>query len=206
MNAQNHPIAVWDLPTRIGHWLLVSAFAVAWLTGESESWRAVHVAAGAVMVTVVLFRLVWGGLGSRYARFSSFAFAPSAVRRYLKSLLQGQPEEYVGHNPAGSYAIYLLLAATLVTAGTGWVAYNELGGEWSEELHEALASGFLGLVGVHVAGVVVSSLLHRENLVRAMVTGKKQGRDDQAIGSWRPWAAIVLVLLVGAAIWGSRFL
>ncbi len=193
-------ILVWDLPTRIGHWLLVASFAVAWLTGESETFRLVHVAAGYAMAAVLAFRLFWGIAGTRYARFTSFLFSPRQALDYLAGLLRGKKSHWVGHNPAGSYAIYLLILLGFASVGSGWAFYNELGGEWMEEFHEVLASTMLAVVGFHVAGVVVSGLLHRENLVRSMIDGYKIGSGEEAISSSRMlWA----VLLVGIAGWAA---
>lgn len=202
-------IPVWDWPVRIGHWLLVGAFALAWLTGESEEWRLVHAFAGGTVVGVVLFRLLWGFLGTRHARFSSFVRGPVAVLDYVTSLLRGDASQYAGHNAAGGWAIVGLLSLGLLTGVSGWLVYQDsfsnMGGEWLGELHEALASGMLAVAALHVAGVVVSSLAHRENLVRAMFTGLKQGRPDEAIASARP---LVLVLLfgwvAGCAWWLAR--
>lgn len=193
-------ILVWDLPTRVGHWLLVASFALAWLTGESETFRLVHVAAGYVMVAVLTFRIFWGIAGTRYARFTSFLFSPRQALDYLAGLLRGEKSHWVGHNPAGSYAIYLLILLGFATAGSGWVFYNELGGEWLEEFHEFLASTMLAVVGLHVAGVVVSGLFHRENLVRSMVNGYKNGNSEDAISSRR---VLWVVVLIGLAGWAA---
>jgi len=192
-------ILVWDLPTRIGHWLLVASFALAWLTGESETFRLMHVAAGYVMAAVLAFRIFWGIAGSRYARFTSFLFSPRQVLDYVTGLLRGEKSHWVGHNPAGSYAIYFLILLGFAAAGSGWATYNELGGEWLEELHEGLASAMLAVVGLHVAGVVVSGWLYRENLVRSMLNGYKLGRSEEAISSARALWVVVLLGLVGWA-------
>lgn len=199
-------IRVWDAPTRLGHWLLVAAFAAAWLTSESETWKDVHVAAGALMFAVVLFRLFWGFIGTLHARFASFAFTPAAALRYVGSLLRRQPEHFTGHNPAGSYAIFLLLGLTLVTAVSGWAAYNEFGGHLSEEFHEGAATAMLAIVAVHVGGVIVGGLLHRENLALAMLTGRKLGERPEAIGSARPGWAILLAAWACGAVWLSAYL
>jgi len=174
-------VLVWDIPTRIFHWLLAGSFIGAFVTAESEMFRAVHVALGYLLLALIGFRIVWGIVGTRYARFSAFAFAPSKVWAYLKSLLTATPQHYLGHNPAGSWAIYGLLLLGVLAGATGYATYNEIGGEWFEELHEALANTMLALVGVHIAGVVVSSLLHRENLVKSMINGYKQGEADQGV-------------------------
>ena len=193
-------ILVWDLPTRVGHWLLVASFAVAWLTGDSEESRLVHVAAGYTMLAVLAFRIFWGVVGTRYARFSSFLFTPRQAMGYLSGLLRGDKSHWVGHNPAGSYAIYLLILFGLSAAVSGWAAYSEIGGEMMKDFHEVLASTMLGVVGLHVAGVAVSGLLHRENLVRSMINGYKTGLGEEAISSSRVlWA----VLLLGLAGWAA---
>ena len=194
-------ILVWDLPTRIGHWLLVAAFAVAWFSGDSEEWRLYHVAAGYVMAAVLLFRFFWGLAGTRYARFSSFLFSPRQMVFYLASLARRQPGHWIGHNPAGSYAIFLLMLLGLGVVASGWADYNDVGGDWLEQAHEILSYSMLGVVGLHVAGVVLSSLLHRENLVRSMISGCKPGAQQDAISSSRRWWAILLAGLAAGAGW-----
>jgi cytochrome b len=195
-------ILVWDLPTRVFHWLLAASFAGAFLTAESERYREVHVALGYTLLGLLAFRLVWAFVGTRYARLSSFAFSPKAVVAYLKSLATKRPMHYVGHNPAGSWSIYLIVALGLVTGLTGYAVQQELAGHWLEELHEGAANAMLGLVAVHVAGVILSSVLHRENLARAMVTGYKQGKPGQDIGGTRWLVALVLAGSV-AVLWSG---
>jgi cytochrome b len=165
-------VRVWDPLLRLFHWSLVLAFFTAFLAEEGET---LHDAAGYTVLGLIAFRLVWGFVGPEHARFSDFVPAPARLRAYLASLVRGRPERHLGHNPAGGVMILLLLAAVLLAAGSGWLMTMDRfwGKDWVEELHEAAAYFALLLVGVHVAGVVVSSLLHRENLVRAMITGKK---------------------------------
>ncbi len=194
-------ILVWDWPVRVGHWLMAGAFCLAWLTADSESYRLVHVFAGAVVLGVATFRLPWGFIGTRYARFVEFVRGPLSVRDYLASLLRLDPAHHVGHNPAGGWAIVLLLGLGIVTALAGWATYNEIGGHLLEELHEGLATTMLLVVIVHLAGVFSGSLLHGENLVRAMLTGKKQGHANEAIASARPLALVALLLWLVAAGW-----
>jgi cytochrome b len=194
-------ILVWDLPVRLGHWLMVGGFCLAWLTGDSETFRLVHVIAGATVLGVATFRLPWGFIGSRYARFVDFVRGPARVKDYLFSLLRLQPAHHVGHNPAGGWAIAALLALGILTGLAGWATYNDIGGHWLEDLHEGLATAMLTVVIVHIAGVVSGSLLHGENLVRAMVNGRKQGTTAEAIPSARPFAAFLLLAWVAAAGW-----
>jgi cytochrome b len=197
MTAQVSKILVWDAPTRVFHWLLALSFVGAYATGDSERWRDIHVALGYTMSGLIGFRVLWGLVGTRHARFESFAYGPGRILRYLLSILRGKPEHYPGHNPAGSLAVYLLLACGVTVVMSGLAAYNEIGGEWLEELHEATSHAMLALVLIHIAGVVASSVLHRENLVRAMVTGMKQGQPEQGISRQHTWLAM---LLFGAVV------
>ncbi len=167
-------VKVWDILVRLFHWSFAGSFALAWVTAESERFRDVHVIAGYTMLGLVAFRILWGFIGPRHARFSDFVRGPGAVWRYLRSLATPRPEHHVGHNPAGALAIVLLLGLALAAIASGWAAYNDLGGEWLEEAHEVLAGAMLAVVGVHVAGVAFSSWLHGENLVAAMLTGRKR--------------------------------
>ena len=194
-------ILVWDWPVRLGHWLMVGGFVLAWLTSESETFRLVHAFAGSVVIAVALFRLPWGFIGSRYARFSEFVRGPTAVKDYLSSILKLEPAHHVGHNPAGSWAIVILLGLGILTSLAGWAIYNDIGGHLLEELHEGLATSMLIVVLIHLAGVFSGSLLHGENLVRAMLTGVKNGLPEEAIASARPLAAVLLLVWVAAAGW-----
>jgi cytochrome b len=193
-------ILVWDAPVRIFHWLLVFCFAGAYLSAESERWRLLHVTLGYTMGGLLAFRVVWGLLGSRYARFSSFVTGPTAILRYVRSLFSAHPEHHLGHNPAGAAAIVLLLLAGFAVVASGWAVYNDIGGKWLEELHEGSSNLMVMLVAVHIAGVAVASWLHRENLVRAMVSGKKPGLLSQAVER-AFWTVAVLMLTATAGFW-----
>jgi len=167
-------VKVWDIAVRAFHWSFALTFAGAWLTAESERYRDVHVMLGYTMLGLVAFRLLWGVVGPRHARFSNFVRGPAAIGRYLRSLLAGDPEHHLGHNPAGAVAVVLLLGLAALAGLSGWALYDGPGGEWLEETHEFLAGALLAVVGVHLAGVAVASWLHRENLVHAMLTGRKK--------------------------------
>jgi cytochrome b len=193
-------VLVWDLPLRVFHWLLAGSFVGAFLTAESERWRDVHAVLGYTILAMVVFRLLWGVFGTRYARFGALPWNPRRALAYLKSLFAGRPEHYVGHNPAGSLAIYALLALAAATALTGLATLAEVGGEWLAELHEGFANVMLTVVIVHIAGVVVGSLAHRENLAAAMLTGRKQGAPGTGIGQPRRLVAAFLAVLV-LGIW-----
>ena len=190
-------IRVWDAPVRVFHWLLAACFTGAYLTAESESWRLLHVTLGYTLGGLIAFRLVWGVLGTRYARFASFVRPPSELKLYVGSLLAGRPAHFTGHNPLGGVAIVLMLLAGAAITATGYAAYNDIGGEWVAEVHEAAANGMLVLVAVHLCGVALASWMHRENLPRAMVTGLKQGQPADGIKRlWWP-VAMAMVIAVG---------
>ena len=191
---------VWDAPVRIFHWLMVASFATAYVTAESDRWQLLHVTAGYTMAGLVAFRLVWGWIGTRHARFSSFVRGPAAVLHYLRSLIQGHPEPHAGHNPAGALAILALLALAVATAAAGWATWNGFGGDAMEDVHELLANTMLFVVMAHVAGVVAGSLLHGDNLVAAMVHGRKAVLPREGIGrAWRGVAAALLAAVL--AFW-----
>ena len=203
MNTSESPsILVWDLPVRVFHWLLVFSFAGAFVTAESERWALVHITLGYTVAALVVFRLVWGLVGTRTARFASFVRGPAAVWRYLKSLPSGQPAHHTGHNPAGALAIMALLGLAALVTASGWLQFQELGPRWLEELHEGAANTMLALVGLHVLAVVLSGWLHRENLVGAMFSGRKRGPADEGIRrAWRPLGALMLVAVLGFWAW-----
>lgn len=165
---------VWDPLVRIFHWSLAASFLVAWLSGDE--WEALHLWAGYAAAALIGFRLLWGVAGTRYARFGQFVRRPAEIRAYLGDLLRGRERRYLGHNPAGGAMILALLAGLAGLCLTGWLTTTDAtwGAEWVEEVHELLANLLLLLVGLHVAGVLLASLRHRENLVRAMVTGRKR--------------------------------
>jgi len=172
--SRDDTVRVWDPLVRLFHWSLAVSFLGAYLLGEDGGdW---HQTLGYVAFGLIGFRMVWGVVGGRHARFTDFVPTPAGLLAYLKSVLAGREKRYLGHNPAGGAMIVALLAAVAVTGATGWLMTTEMfwGAEWLEETHEAFAAGTLALVGLHVAGVVFSSLRHRENLVRAMITGRKR--------------------------------
>jgi cytochrome b len=189
-------VLVWDVPTRMFHWLLVLSFVGAFLTAESERYRDVHVMLGYTLLGLLAFRLLWGFFGTRYAQFRSFLFKPSELAAYLSSLVKGRVAHYVGHNPAGSVAIWLLLALGIASAVTGVLLFQDIGGDMLEELHEGLSFAMLAVVAVHVAGVVVSGIMHGENLVRAMITGLKEARPDEGVNRSHAWLGVIMLVTV----------
>ena len=187
MNNTNQ-IKVWDPLVRIFHWSLASAFFIAYLT--EDDWLDIHVFAGYTILGLIAFRLVWGVIGTRHARFSDFVRPPRQVFVYLKDMITFHPKRYIGHNPAGGAMVVALLLSLLLTVLTGVSVYGaeEMAGPFAglftsapkfignafEELHEFFANFTLFLVVFHVIGVVLAGLQHGENLVRAMINGKKK--------------------------------
>ena len=189
-------ILVWDAPTRVFHWLLVLSFVGAYLTAESERYRDIHVMLGYTLLGLIAFRLLWGFFGTRYARFRSFLFKPGEIVAYLVSLLKGKPAHHVGHNPLGSVAIWLLLGLGISSGASGVILFQDIGGDALEELYEVTSNAMLAAVLIHIAGVVVSSALHRENLARAMVTGFKFAEPEQGIRRSYLWLGIIMLAAV----------
>ncbi|WP_219893399.1 cytochrome b/b6 domain-containing protein [Aquisediminimonas profunda] len=194
---------VWDLPVRLFHWLLVASIAIGFLSSEEDSVIAQwHIAAGWVAAVLIVFRLVWGIVGGEHARFANF-IRPTHAFAHLKGLALGKAERTVGHNPAGGIAVLLLIGTIAAVVATGWIALQ--GGE--EDIHEGIAWFLLGLIGIHIAAVVATSILSRENLVRAMVTGCKKAADHPDVLSVRPAspAAFLFALAAsGAAVAGIQ--
>lgn len=200
-------IRVWDPLVRLFHWGLVLAFSIAYLSGEDES--ALHIYSGYAVLGLISFRLLWGLVGSRYARFSNFMYAPQSVIQYLRSLLAGKPEHYSGHNPAGGWMVVVMLLTLFVVTLSGLKLYaieeglgpladasplltiispayadsddegeDEADEDFWEDLHEATSNFMLLLIFLHITCVIVSGRLHGENLVKAMVTGKKINKTN----------------------------
>lgn len=208
-------IRVWDRFIRIFHWSLVVAFSIAYLSAEEENiW---HIYSGYAVLGLVSMRLLWGIIGSKYARFTDFLYSPKTVSIYLKSLIERKPVHYVGHNPLAGWMVVALLLCLLVVTVSGLKVYAieegrgplaQVNSEFSlisnayaskphearheeddeheedgaeefwEEIHEDSTNIMLLLIGLHIAGVLISSLLHKENLVKAMITGTKGVGDN----------------------------
>ncbi|MCF6249976.1 MAG: cytochrome b/b6 domain-containing protein [Methylococcaceae bacterium] len=189
MNMKN-TIKVWDLPLRLFHWILVAAFVIAYIT--EDDFLTLHVWAGYVIAGLIAFRLIWGFIGGKYARFSNFLCRPSLSIEYLKNSLFNKSKRYIGHNPAGSVMIMFLLLCLLITTVTGFAVYGaeenagplaSIGMQYEElweEMHEIFANTTLLLVILHILGVALESFTHKENLVKAMITGNKRNQIDSS--------------------------
>jgi cytochrome b len=174
-------VRVWDRVVRSFHWALVLSFALAWFTSHSS--EDIHHWAGYAAAALVMMRLLWGFLGTSYARFSQFVRDPATVLHYLSTMLSGREARYIGHNPAGGAMVIVLIGAMGSTALTGWLMTTDsyFGNPLVEEAHSLAAHGLLLLVFLHVSGVVLASFRHRENLVRAMITGRKRRAEPTDI-------------------------
>ena len=186
------PIKVWDPLLRVFHWSLVSLFLFSYLT--EDDFLDLHVFSGYLIVGLILFRLVWGVIGPRHARFSDFVKSPAEVKSYLKDVLLFRAKRYLGHNPAGGAMVVALLVSITMALITGMLTYGatEFAGPFAglvsgvgnniaegfEELHEFFANFTVLLVVLHVVGVVVASLQHGENLVRSMINGYKEAETS----------------------------
>lgn len=174
-------IPVWDLAVRVLHWSLVLTVAAAWLTRHAPgSW---HEWIGYGTLAIVALRTIWGFVGSRYARFADFVAPPSVTAAYARSVIAGSEARFIGHNPLGGWMVLALLAMVTLVGFTGWLYTTDRfwGVPWVEELHETLSDALFGFVALHIIGVVVTSVRHRENLVAAMLHGRKREDDSPSI-------------------------
>jgi cytochrome b len=185
MNSPDAPtnttrLRVWDPFVRIFHWGLVATMTAAWFSssirGDAHQWI------GLVAATLVGLRLLWGFVGSHYAKFAQFVKGPVTTLSYVFNILRGTERRFIGHNPAGGAMVLALLLAVSATATTGYLMTTDAyyGDEFMQGLHSLCAYGTVGLIFVHLAGVVLASVRHKENLVAAMVTGHKReaAHDD----------------------------
>lgn len=171
------PVLVWDVAVRVFHWLLVAGITIAWLTGGT-GYR-IHEIAGFGITALVAFRLVWGFVGSRHARFRDFVTGPRRVTAYAAAHVRNTAPRHLGHNPAGGYMILALLSVIAIICVTGimQLSHRFYGVEWVEEAHHYAANALLVLIPLHILGAIVSSVMQRENLIGAMFTGKKAPAD-----------------------------
>jgi cytochrome b len=185
-------IKVWDLFVRLFHWSLVFSFTLAYIS--EDHWLDLHVLAGYSVLMLIALRVIWGFIGSRYARFSNFIKSPQIIQQYILDILKNKPKHYPGHNPAGGAMVLALLASLLFTTLSGMTLYGageflgplasylyNVPHSWIdplEEIHEFFTNLTVLLIVLHLCGVALASLQHGENLARAMLTGKKNTPND----------------------------
>jgi len=215
-------VPVWDVPVRLFHWLLLALVAFSWWSGEQgNDWLEYHAWSGCAILTLVLFRVVWGFVGSDPARFAHFVRSPRVSYAYFRSVLQRRPRVYLGHNPLGGWMILSLLLVLLVQAITGLFgnddsAYEAPLSHWLSHgtsslittLHAYNFDLLLGLVGLHVAAVLTHQLLRRDDMIKAMFTGVKSSVAGETAGrmvsTWRALALLgCIAALVYALLWAG---
>jgi cytochrome b len=193
-------IRVWDFPVRLFHWLLVASILVAFLSSEEGSALAAwHIPAGWIAAVLIVFRLIWGVVGGEHARFADF-LKPSQIWHHLSGLFSGKPERSIGHNALGGVAIIALLGTV------GGIIYTgaTMQGEGEGGLHEMLANVLIGLIALHVVAVIAMSLLTRDNLIGAFVTGTKRADLHPGAADARPPTPLAVPLAV-IAITGAAY-
>lgn len=208
---------IWDIPTRLFHWGIVITLCYSWYSMEIEGDLDHHFLSGYTALGLILFRIIWGIIGSRYAKYGSFIYKPSEFIAYLKGFFNRDGGKYAGHNPLGGLSVFALLVVILIQTGTGMFADDEyyyfaplndyVSGSTAgriTEFHGANAKVILGLAVLHILAILFYRLYKREKLVLAMITGKKtdeQNRYESIPGSRLP-AAIMLAITVFAVVYG----
>jgi cytochrome b len=169
-------VKVWDIAVRLFHWSLVMSVTATYLLSEQ---RSLHRKLGYVVLGLIAFRLIWGLIGTHHARFANFIPGPRRLLSYLRDIALDREARHLGHNPAGAAMIVALLVTLTAIGATGYMMGMDryFGQEWVEDAHELLVNGLIVLIVLHLIGVAVASLRHRENLVVAMVTGLKAADD-----------------------------
>lgn len=190
---------IYDLPTRLFHWsfagLFIFAFVIANTVDDESPTFSYHMLAGLLLGGLVALRLIWGLIGSKYARFSTFALRPIDLVSYLKGILTGDKKLWAGHNPASSWAALVMMGSAVMLAVTGYFMTTGYKEEF-EDAHELFANAFLVTALLHTAGVIIHSLRHQDGIALSMVHGKKAGTNEDAISGQRPVVAILLVILM----------
>lgn len=209
-------VRVWDVPVRLFHWLLLALLGFSWWSGDQgNEWMEYHGWSGCAILTLLLFRIAWGFVGSDTARFSHFVRGTRISYAYLRSVLQRQPKVYLGHNPLGGWMILSLLLVLLVQAITGLFGNDDIDYEaplshWLRHSTSSLITTvhaynfdlLLGLIGLHVAAVLTHQLLRRDDMIKAMFTGVKTGANGATAGRMvPPWRALVLLGLITALVY-----
>ncbi len=212
------PILIWDLPVRLFHWALVVLLVISWTTAEiGGNAMTYHLWSGYTILTLILFRLLWGFWGSTHARFNDFVRGPRAAIRYARALLQGETPLYPGHNPLGGWMVILLLLVLSIQAGTGLFANDDIavegplypwvskaGSDFLTQLHKLNFNILLILVSLHVLAALVYLVAKGENLIVPMLTGRKWLRpafQEAQAPLARLWLAGVLLALAAGGVY-----
>jgi cytochrome b len=196
-------VLVYDWPTRLFHIvfavLFVGSYSIAEFIDDDSKLFSYHMIMGIIMLLVVLLRVFWGLIGSRYAKFSSFELQPRKLLEYFKSMLLAKKWAAPGHNPASSWAAVLMLALAIGMGISGYLMSQDIYKETVEELHELFATAFLIVVIAHISGTILHSLRHKDMIGLSMVNGRKIGLENsQGIPSSHPWVGVLFLLVVGS--------
>lgn len=191
-----------DAPTRAFHWLMALSFLGAYVTADGERWRLVHVTLGYTVIGLIVFRLVWGLLGPAQVRLSVWAGKLGGLMPFIQSLRTGRVNWQSGLNVVQALSVIALLALLALSTASGYTLYEELTGEWMEEVHEVLGNAVLAIVGLHLALVLAASVARRQNLALTMITGRKPGRGPDLVKNNRaPLAALLLACVLAGWAW-----
>jgi cytochrome b len=189
-----------DAPTRVFHWLLAASFAGAYLTGEGERWRLVHITLGYTLAGLIGFRLVWGLIGPPQTRWSAQWRKLRALPEVWRGWRAGRPNMLQTQHVANTLAIWALLLLSVLSAANGYATYAEIGGEWMAEFHEFTANAALATVFGHLGLIIVSSVLRQTNLVATMITGRQTGAGPDVVKRNRVWLGLIIAVAV-AGYW-----
>ncbi|HRY14516.1 MAG: cytochrome b/b6 domain-containing protein [Candidatus Competibacteraceae bacterium] len=210
-------IMVWDLPTRLFHWILVALMIAQWWTAEQSSTMDYHVWGGYAVLTLVLFRLIWGFIGSETVLFSNFVRGPGAALIYAKDLIRGETPHYLGHNPMGGWSIVALLTLLLIQAATGLFANDDImvegplyvwvskdTSDWLTRIHHWNFNLLLAMIAIHLSAVFFYLLVKRENLIHPMLSGRKHlspERVDHPPRMVSPWLGLAMLIVAAVSVW-----
>lgn len=211
-----HLIRVWDLPIRLFHWLMVIFVVISFMTGMvGGNWMSYHLKSGYIILTLLLFRLVWGVWGGHHSRFVSFVRGPFAVIRYAKTLHHKNSHQHLGHNPMGGWSVMAMLTALFVQAGTGLFANDDIAtqgplykwvskatSDWLTGIHLFNKGVVLFLIVLHILAVFFYLLIKHDNLIVPMVTGLRPWSEDAPSSDYKIWKAVLTAALcIVVAYW-----
>jgi cytochrome b len=211
---ETRAVPVWDIPVRLFHWILVLLIAFSWLSSEMD-WMTWHMYSGYALLALILFRILWGFVGSTHARFTDFIYGPRALTAYIKTLPSRTAAKFAGHNPLGGISVVLILLCVLTQAGTGLFANDDIINEgplvkhvskelsdWLTTIHKYNFNVMLALIGLHIAAVLYYLIWKSENLIKAMFTGRKHLPAGMTAATMRSTGlAVVLLAVCAAGVW-----
>lgn len=193
-------VLIYDLPTRIFHWLFaglfVSSFIIVQVYDDESRFYPYHMILGLILSATVILRVSWGILGSHYSRFTSFELNPLKLLDYLKNVFSTKSQKYLGHNPASSYAALLMMTCALLLAFTGFQMSIKNNKDFYEEIHEVCSNVFVVTAVLHILGIIIHTLKHRDRIALSMISGKKEVSDSSSLGISRQYVIISIVFVI----------